>query len=170
MSTAINTKLREAAARQQQGSADLPAETNEAINKVMTFYIEDQLYAIEVPDVIEIIGLQPFTFVPGIPDYINGIINVRSKVVPVVEVRKRFGKPVKSYDERTCIIIVSNDGDSVGLVVDRVSGVLDVKESNISDTPDHSEVNATRFISYIIRSHPANVLVLDINKLLNEES
>lgn len=163
-----NEKILAAIARQQSAGAKKTVDKT-SINKVLTFYIGEQVYGIEIPNVIEIIGISPITKVPDIPDYIKGIINVRSKVVPVINIRNRFGKPEIPFDDRTCIIIVTLDGMTVGLIVDKVADVLDVTIDALSATPDHGSVNSAKFIQYIIRTDNDVKLVLDIGKLLGED-
>ncbi len=139
------------------------------IAKVLTFNVAEQVYAIEIQYVTEIIEIPHITAVPAVPDYITGIINVRSKVIPVMNIRLRFGKDEIAADDRTCVIIV-NDGDvSVGLIADSVSDVLSVRESNRSETPDAMNVNSDKFIKYIVENADGVKLVLDIKKLLGSE-
>ena len=143
---------------------------NTVITKVLTFYIDDQVYGIEIPDVIEIIEVPPITAVPGVPSYIKGIINVRSKIVPVVNIRSRFGKEEIAFNDRTCIIIVSTGDVSVGLIVDSVADVIPVTEQHISKTPDLTGVNSNKFIKSILEMNDGIKLVLDVSKLINEHA
>ncbi|MCL2634532.1 MAG: chemotaxis protein CheW [Oscillospiraceae bacterium] len=138
------------------------------ITKVLTFLIGEQVYGIEIPYIIEIIGVPMITRVPcmEIPDFIKGIINVRSKVVPVVNVRACFGKEEIEYDERACTIIVSHEGVSVGLIVDEVIDVSSVSEKHVAETPDLNQVNNNKFIDYILEMNDGIKLVLDVQKLI----
>jgi len=138
------------------------------VTKVLTFLIGGQVYGIEIPYIIEIIGVPKITRVPcmDIPDFIKGIINVRSKVVPVVNVRACFGKEEIEYDERACTIIVSYENVSVGLIVDEVLDVLSVSEKHIAQTPALNHVNNNKFIDYILEMNDGIKLVLDIQKLI----
>ena len=135
----------------------------------MTFHIGDQIYGIEIQNVLEIIEMQHITKIPHVPSYIKGIINVRSKVVPIVDIRTRFGKPEIPYTSRTCIIIVTVDDDSVGIIVDRVADVEDIHSGDISATPETRNVNTNSFIQYMIRSDDIVKLILDVEKLLGDE-
>lgn len=143
---------------------------NAEITKVLAFYIENQVYGIEIPYVIEIIEVLPITVVPGVPEYIKGIINVRSKVVPVVNIRSRFGKEEIPFDDRTCIIIVAVNDVSVGLIVDKVSDVLSITKNHISKTPELNHVNSSRYIKYILEMNDGVKLVLDVNRLIDENA
>ncbi|MCI5579596.1 MAG: chemotaxis protein CheW [Oscillospiraceae bacterium] len=161
--------IKEAVAKQQSGDRKLAAD-NTILGKVMTFNIGDQIYGIEIQYVTEIIGLQHITKVPHVPEYIKGIINVRSKVVPIVDIRTRFGKPEIPYTSRTCIITLSFNETSVGIIVDSVADVEDIHTSDISATPQNKNVNENNFIQYMIRGKNNNTkLILDVAKLLDEE-
>lgn len=144
--------------------------STQELTKVLTFFIGEQVYGIEIPYVIEIIEVPPITAVPGVPDYIKGIINVRSKIVPVVNIRSRFGKKEIEFTERTCIIIVSTGDSSVGLIVDSVADVISVLESHISRTPELNNVNTSKFIKFILEMNDGIKLVLDVSKLIDERA
>ncbi len=163
-----NDVIKEAVARQQSSDKKVSAE-NRILGKVMTFHIGDQIYGIEIQNVLEIIEMQHITKIPHVPSYIKGIINVRSKVVPIVDIRTRFGKPEIPYTSRTCIIIVTVDDDSVGIIVDRVADVEDIHSGDISATPEARNVNTSSFIQYMIRSGDIVKLILDVDKLLGDE-
>ncbi len=160
--------IKEAVAKQQSSDKKVSAE-NRILGKVMTFHIGDQIYGIEIQNVLEIIEMQHITKIPHVPSYIKGIINVRSKVVPIVDIRTRFGKPEIPYTSRTCIIIVTVDDDSVGIIVDRVADVEDIHSGDISATPETRNVNTNSFIQYMIRSEDIVKLILDVEKLLGDE-
>ncbi|MGN0598094.1 MAG: chemotaxis protein CheW [Ruminiclostridium sp.] len=150
----------------QVREAEAKKEKESEITKVLTFYIGEQVYGIEIPYVIEIIGVPTITKVPGIPQYIKGIINVRSKVVPVVNIRSRFGKDEIETTDRTSIIIVALNDVQVGLIVDEVLDVLSVTEKHIASTPKLSGVNSNKYINYILEMPDGIKLVLDIQKLI----
>lgn len=163
-----NDVIKEAVARQQSSDKKVSAE-NRILGKVMTFHIGEQIYGIEIQNVVEIIEMQHITKIPHVPPYIKGIINVRSKVVPIVDIRTRFGKPEIPYTSRTCIIIVTMDDISVGIIVDRVADVEDIHSGDISATPEARNVNTNSFIQYMIRSGDVVKLILDVEKLLGDE-
>ncbi|HOV40841.1 MAG TPA: chemotaxis protein CheW [Oscillospiraceae bacterium] len=136
--------------------------------KVLLFDIEDNVYGVEIQYITEIIGIQPITIVPKVPDYIKGVINLRGKVIPVMSVRKRFGKEEIPYDERTCIIVIEYDNIAVGLIVDKVNEVLEVDPEQISATPDYKSVNSNRYISAIIETQNGIKLLLNCQKIVAE--
>ena len=163
-----NDVIKEAVAKQQSGDRKLAAD-NSVLGKVMTFNIGEQVYGIEIQHVVEIIEIPHITKVPHVPSYIKGIINVRSKVVPIVDIRLRFGKPEIPYTNRTCIIILEFNEVSVGIIVDSVEDVEDIHTGDISATPETRAVNTNEFIQYMIRSGDNVKLILDVAKLLDEQ-
>jgi len=160
--------IKEAVAKQQSGDKKLSTE-NHILGKVMTFYIGEQIYGIEIQNVVEIIEMTHITKVPHVPPYIKGMINVRSKVVPIIDIRTRFDKEEIPYTSRTCIIILTLDDVTVGIIVDRVADVEDIHSGDISATPENNSVNVNAFIQYMIRSGDIVKLILDVEKLLGDE-
>ena len=164
-----NDVIKEAVAKQQSSDRKISTD-NSVLGKVMTFHIGDQIYGIEIQYVTEIIEMQHITKVPHVPPYIKGIINVRSKVVPIVDIRSRFGKEEIPYTSRTCIIILSFNELSVGIIVDSVADVIPVTEQHISKTPELTGVNSNKFIKSILEMNDGIKLVLDVSKLIDEHA
>ena len=104
-------------------------------DKYLTFSLGDEVYGIDIRVVIEIIGIQKITNVPEVPDYVRGIINLRGKIIPVVDMRLRFRREYREYTDRTCVIVVEINGVLIGLIVDGVSEVLDIAEKNVVQPP-----------------------------------
>ena len=102
----------------------------------LTFSIGDEVFGIGIEFVKEIIGIQPITKIPDFPDHIKGVINLRGKIIPVMDVRLRFKKPEHPYDTRTCIIVVDILRNSIGLIVDRVAEVIAIPECEIAAPPE----------------------------------
>lgn len=138
--------------------------------RVLSFLIEDQYYGIEIIHIIEIIEMQTITIVPQIPPYIKGIINLRGKIIPVMDVRIRFGKPEKTYDDRTSIVVIEIKGVSVGLIVDIVEEVLQIKEHDLSATPKFNNLNTNKFIRALGKINGQVKLLIDCDKLLDDVS
>ena len=136
--------------------------------KYLTFSLGSEYFGIEIKHVIEIIGLQPITPVPELPDYIKGIINLRGRIIPVMDVRIRFKKPPMEYDDRTCIIVVEVKDISVGLIVDSVSEVLTLPEEDIVPPPELAKTG-NRYIKAIGKVGDNIKLLLDCDKLLNDD-
>lgn len=136
--------------------------------KYLTFYIEDDCYGIPIRYVTEIIGVQPITEVPELPEYIRGIINLRGKIIPIMDVRLRFKKPFLEYNDRTCVIIVEMNDIDMGLVVDRVAEVLYIPDEDIAPPPEVSKSH-NRYIQGIGKVGDEVKLILDCNKILTDE-
>lgn len=136
-------------------------------SKYLTFNIGNETYAIEIRYVTEIIGIQPITEVPEVPEYIKGIINLRGKIIPVMDVRLRFKKPFLEYAERTCVIVIDVDEISIGLIVDSVAEVITIPDSDVVMPPEVSK-GSSRFIKGIGKTGKEVKLILDCNTLLTE--
>lgn len=133
---------------------------------ILTFYVEDQIYGIEIKYITDIIEIQPITAVPKVPKYIKGVFNLRGKVVPVMSIRERFGKKQIPYDSRTCIVVVELNDVSAGIIIDKVCEVVNVTPKDITSPPSFKSVNANRFISHIVNAEDHVKLILDCKKLI----
>ena len=101
----------------------------------LTFDLANEGYGLEIRYVTEIIGIQSVTRVPDMPEHVIGVLNLRGKVIPIIDVRLRFRMSQRDYDDRTCIIVVNVNDNSVGLVVDKVSEVVDIPKDQIEPPP-----------------------------------
>jgi purine-binding chemotaxis protein CheW len=137
-------------------------------DKYLTFRIASEDYGIAIANVTEIIGIQSITEIPEMADYIKGVINLRGKVIPVMDVRLRFKLPPREYDERTCIVVVEIDGTSVGLVVDTVNEVADIPEEQVEPAPK-SKRKGGSYIQGIGKIGQEVKILLDINRILYED-
>ncbi|MFL0250192.1 chemotaxis protein CheW [Clostridium neuense] len=144
---------------------DLLDEEDTQKGKFLTFMLQNEFYGIEIKYVIEIIVIQDISKVPELPDYIKGIINLRGKIIPVMDVRLRFKKEEKEYNDRTCIVIIQMGDIFMGLIVDSVSEVVSIPDSEIVDPPDISRYN-NEYIKAIGKTNNGIKLILDCNKLL----
>ncbi len=104
-------------------------------NMYLTFKVADEDYAVGIEYVTEIVGIQDFKKVPDVPNFIKGVINLRGKIIPIMDVRIRFGLPEQEYTDRTCIIVLEVEGTPTGIVVDEVSDVLEIMPDAISPPP-----------------------------------
>lgn len=136
---------------------------------ILTFLLGTEFYGIEIRHVTEIIGIQAITEIPEMPEYIRGIINLRGKIIPVMDVRLRFRKPPREYNDRTCIIVVDIRDISVGLIVDSVSEVLSIPDHDIVPPPEINKKTANRYIKGIGKVGNEVKLLLDCDKLLNDD-
>ncbi len=138
-------------------------------DRYLTFLIEKESYGIEVRYITEIIGIQPITKIPELPEYVKGIINLRGKIIPVMDVRLRFKKEPREYNDRTCIVVVDISDVSIGLIVDSVSEVLTIPEQDIVDPPSMNRGFNNRYIKKIGKVGNEVKLLLDCGKLLTED-
>ncbi|HXJ38551.1 MAG TPA: chemotaxis protein CheW [Bryobacteraceae bacterium] len=138
--------------------------------KYLAFYVGPEEFAIGVLGVREIMGMQDVTAVPHTPAYVKGIINLRGKVVPVVDLRLKFGMPPTEYTARTCIVVVNVAGDGegvlMGVIVDAVSEVVNIATGEIEGPPDFGESVSIPYLIGIAKSKGKVKLLLNIEKVL----
>lgn len=149
-----------------QGLLEQEADTQKG--KFLTFIIGNESYGMEIRYVTEIVGIQAITPIPELPGYIRGIINLRGKIIPVMDVRIRFKMPQKEYNDRTCVIVIEINDISIGLIVDSVSEVLSIPDQDIVSPPPVSKGN-NKFIKAIGKAGNNVKLLLDCEKLLSED-
>jgi len=139
-------------------------------NLYLIFHLDKEDYGISIKNVTEIVGQQNVTRVPNMPDYVKGVINLRGQVIPVIDVRTRFGLPFREYDDRTCSIVINVSSLQFGLIVDLVDEVINIDEDRIS-SPPVSVTQSTRFIKGMGRAEGSDKvrLLLDVEKLLRDE-
>lgn len=137
-------------------------------DKYLTFVLDEECYGIEIRYVTEIIGIQKITAVPEMPDFVRGIINLRGKIIPVMDVRIRFHKPFREYEERTCIIVIHIHELSIGLIVDSVAEVITIPGSEVVEPP-HLNKRGNRYVMGVGKVGNEVKLLLDCDKLLNDQ-
>lgn len=134
--------------------------------KYLTFSLGNEEYGIEIRNVTEIIGIQSITDLPDTPVFVKGVINLRGKVIPVIDVRLRFNIQEKEYNDRTCIVVVNISNKSVGLIVDTVSEVLDIPHKDIEAPPKVNNRAGSRYIQGLGKVGDNVKILLDTHKLL----
>lgn len=139
------------------------------MSQYLTFIIENEYFGIEISTVKEIIGMQKITQMPQQPDYVNGVINLRGKIIPTIDVRTRFGKQKAEYDERTCIVVVDVKEMMLGFIVDRVDEVIEISEDNISSPPKFNNDFKGRYVKGIAKVEERIIILLESSLLLSEE-
>src|SRR6056297_2419145 len=137
--------------------------------RFLTFKLGEESFGLEIKYVTEIVGIQPITNIPEVPQYVKGIINLRGKVISVIDVRLKFKKEPVEYDERTCIIVIDIDDMSIGLIVDEVSEVLTIKDEDIVPPPSYKTGFQNEYIKGVGKYKDGVKLLLDSNKLLTNE-
>ena len=159
--------------------AELSKKMNQAVKnmgvkegKYLTFSMADEEYGIGILKIKEIIGMMAITTVPRTPEYVKGVINLRGKVIPVIDLRARFGMPTIDYNDRTCIIVVEVEGSAgtiqIGIVVDSVSEVLNIKGEYIEATPTFGTKLDTDYILGMAKMEGGVKILFDIDRVLSE--
>jgi len=150
-----------------ENTMDMEEDTQKG--RFLTFSLGNESYGIEIKYVTEIIGIQTITEIPELPEYVKGVINLRGKIIPVMDVRLRFKKEAKEYNDRTCVIVIDINDISIGLIVDSVSEVLTIPEEDIVEPPKMNKSFSNRYIKNIGKVENGVKLLLDCEKLLTED-
>lgn len=141
--------------------------------KYLTFQLVNEEFGIRVLKVREIMGLQEITAVPQTPGHVKGVINLRGKVIPVIDLRLKFGLPQAEYSQRTCIIVAQVQGESgsilMGVVVDGVSEVLNLTAAEIEDTPNFGEESTGQYLLGMAKVKGKVKILLDIDQVLSSQ-
>ncbi len=140
-------------------------------DKYMTFQSGDEYYGLKIQYVNEIIQIQAITEIPETEDYIKGLINLRGKVIPVIDIHLRFKQDPFEYNDRTCIIVISIKSMLIGLIVEKIAEVVEIKEQNIMPPPTISRADKiqNKYIYGIGKVGDSVKLLIDPDKLLNDE-
>jgi len=134
--------------------------------KYLTFVLDTEEYGLEILKVREIMGVMEITTVPRTPHHVKGVINLRGKVIPVVDLRLKFSMPEADHTEQTCIIVVQVNEVEMGIIVDEVREVLDIPAETIEDAPSFGASVATDFILGMGKTGNRVTILLDISKVL----
>ncbi len=152
-----------------QASKDIMIKTG----KYLTFSLNEEQYGIGILKIKEIIGMMEITSVPRTPEFVKGVINLRGKVIPVIDLRLKFEMEKIKYSERTCIIVVEIDSaDStvlIGIVVDSVSEVLNIQASDVEETPKFGTALNTEYILGMAKVSGGVKILLDIDRVLGTD-
>lgn len=144
-------------------------ESDSMQGKYLTFMLASEGYGVEIRYVTEIIGIQKVTRIPDMPEHVKGVLNLRGKVIPVIDVRLRFHLQERAYDDRTCIIVVDVDSYSVGLVVDKVSEVIDIPLCDIEPAPMSDLRSCNAYIRGMGKVGQQVKILLDVEQLIKDE-
>jgi purine-binding chemotaxis protein CheW len=139
-------------------------------NKYLFFRIGKESYGIGIRHIIEIIELQAISTVPDMPSYVRGVINLRGKVIPIVDLRLRFDMEERSYDDRTCIIVTDIDNVLIGFIVDTVEEVMEILENAIEPPPRFKSASGReRYISGMGKVGESVKILIDVEKIVRDE-
>lgn len=134
--------------------------------KFLTFFLGNEEYAIEILKVQEIIGLMAITPVPRMPDYIRGVLNLRGKIVPVMNLRTRFGLEEIDDTDETCIIVVQDGKYLMGVLVDKVSEVVDIETEEIEDVPSVGVADQSEYLAGLGKVRDSVKMIIEVQKVL----
>jgi purine-binding chemotaxis protein CheW len=140
-------------------------------NKYLFFKIGSESYGIGIRHVIEIIELQAISAVPDMPSYVKGVINLRGKVIPIVDLRLRFDMPEREYDNRTCIVVVEVDSILLGCLVDTVEEVMEILERDIEPPPKFKTLSGRdQYISGMGKADDSIKILVNVEKIVRDEN
>jgi len=142
---------------------------NDPVIQWVTFRLDNEKYGIKVMQVQEVLRMTEIAPVPGAPDYVLGIINLRGNVVTVIDTRLRFGLPEREPDDDTRIVIIEADNNVVGILVDSVAEVADLRASEIETAPNVGNDESAKYIQGVCSRGDELLILVDVNKLLSDE-
>jgi len=142
---------------------------NNPITQWVTFFLDSEKYGIKVMQVQEVLRMTEIAPVPGAPHYVLGIINLRGNVVTVIDSRKRFGLPEKESDDSTRIVIIEAGDNVVGILVDSVAEVVDLRSNDIETAPNVGTDESSKYIQGVSSVSENLLILVDVNKLLSDE-
>ena len=142
---------------------------NNPILRWVTFKLEKEKYGINVMQVQEVLRVTEIAPVPGAPNYVLGIINLRGNVVTVIDTRSRFGLPTKEMDDSTRIVIIEAEEQVVGILVDSVAEVVDLRLNELDSAPNVGTDESAKFIQGVASLDGELLIIVDLNKLLNDD-
>ncbi len=145
--------------------------TNESQFQLVTFHLGDELYGVNIMDVKEIVKIQPVRFIPNAPYYVEGIINLRGEIIPIIALHKRFNiKSVPKTEDDEIeggFIILNIDNSKIGIIIDKVARVVSVKAEEVKDPPQMLSGIGTEYIEGVIREENGYLIMLNIRKVFN---
>lgn len=139
------------------------------MSKFLTFFLGDEEYGLEILKVQEIIGLLPITRVPRTREYVRGVVNLRGRVIPILDLRLIFGMSATESTAETCIVVMEVHGNQLGILVDRVSEVIDIGAAEIEEAPDMGAGARTDYLLGIAKSGGRVRLLLELDRVLSVE-
>ena len=144
-------------------------QSNDPITQWVTFFLDNEKYGIKVMQVQEVLRMTEIAPVPGAPHYVLGIINLRGNVVTVIDSRKRFGLPDKEPDDSTRIVIIEAGDHVVGILVDSVAEVVDLRGSEIESAPNVGTDDSSKYIQGVSSQRQELLILVDVDKLLSDD-
>lgn len=161
--------IKERNMRAEQETATAGDDVGAHGGKFLTFKLGAEEYGLEILKVAEIIGMLPITWVPRTPEFIRGVVNLRGKVIPIMDLRMKFGMETIETTDHTCIIVVQVKGIRIGVVVDEVSEVMDIADADIEDAPSFGAEVDTEYLLGIAKANGRVELLLDIEQVISAQ-
>ena len=150
-------------------NAAVDSTAGDPVIQLVTFRLKDETYGINVMQVQEVLRVTEIAPVPGAPDYVLGIVNLRGNVVTVIDTRTRFGLPTTERDDASRIVIIESEEQVVGMLVDSVAEVVELRQSEIDAAPNTGNEESSRYIQGVASRDDDLLIVVDLNKLLSEQ-
>ncbi|MCK8061387.1 MULTISPECIES: chemotaxis protein CheW [unclassified Fusibacter] len=139
---------------------------DEQVIKAMTFEIDQVEYGIDIKDVRDIIRMQKIAYYPKQPNYVKGLINLRGKIIPTMDIGIKFNRTQKTFDDRTCIIVIEQEETTLGVIVDRINEVKTFAISEISDAPNYQEGQVNEYLFGVGKTEEGYTLLLKTEKVM----
>ena len=165
----MTEQLSDQQASMRNGSLSEAAEGGDIEYMYMTFDLANETYAVNIQYVTEIVGMQHISAVPDMPEFIRGAMNLRGKVIPVMDLRLRFGLPWQEYNDRTTIIVLDQNNTQTGMVVDRVTDVVTIPQEFIDPPPKWQKSENRGVVLGLAKQNNSVSMILDVSRLLPED-
>jgi purine-binding chemotaxis protein CheW len=153
----------------QRDTEDDRSFEHDLAGKYLTFLLKEELYGITIRPIDDIIEMQDYTKVPQTADYVRGVINLRGSVIPIIDLREKFGMETTEYDRETCIVVVTIDDFQTGLIVDEVREVAEFSDEQIDPAPSMGHEVEIQFVAGMGKSEDTVTILLDLERILEEE-
>jgi purine-binding chemotaxis protein CheW len=159
-----------AGSRKLEPGVEASRRTDNPIIQLVGFRLDEEDYAIAITKIQEIILMKPITRIPQVPEFIEGLINLRGSVIPIVSLRKRFGLPAREFDDETRTIVVNIQDKTVGCIVDSVTRVMRINRDQIQPPPLSVLSVSHQYLAGLARVEDRLLIILDIERLFDERS
>jgi purine-binding chemotaxis protein CheW len=150
-------------------NTDIKGMSASSAEKYLSFEINEEMYAIEILDVKEIIAMMKFTKVPKMPPFVKGVINLRGLVIPIINIRSKFELEEIAYTDRTTIIIGIVEENLIGFIVDRTADVLNISQAEMAAPPKFGTAIDTSFLKSMAKTSNGVVMIVDLKKIFSSE-
>lgn len=147
-------------------TAPLDEHQSDKAKQYLTFDVANELYGVEILKVQEIRGWSAVTQMPNAPDFIRGVMNLRGSVVPIMDIRRRFNMPEIDFTPQTVVIVVNVQNRTIGMIVDKVSDVVDIEQSDVREAPDFGSAIDSSFLEGLSPHGEDMVILLNVDEMM----